>query len=98
MWWGCAGCADRRIHLATAHADQTNEMGAHLAFGCALVGNDSNRGRFSVELSLAAVLPSRPRSLRGGSAERPAKLAHWLNHGPSAHRRNNSDVDLRFGG
>src|ERR1700687_3674724 len=88
---GRAGGADCRIHLATAHADQTNEMGTHFTFHRAPARNDSNRGRFSMELSMAAALPSRPRALRSGSAESTAKLAHWLDHGPGIDHRDNSD-------
>ncbi len=97
VWTRRAGGADRGIHLATAPAAQTNEMGANLAFGRAPAGNDSNRRRFSLEFSLAAALPSRARNLRRGSAARATKLAHWFHHSPGIDRRNNSDVDLRPG-
>ena len=73
-------------------------MGAHFAFSRAPTRDDSNRGRFSVELSMATVLPSRNCALRRGSAERTAKLAHWVNNSPGTDRRDNSDVDLRHCG
>ena len=94
MWGGRAGGAYRRIHLATTHADQANEMGACFTFGCALARNDSDRECFSVELSMAAALPSRHRTLRRRSAESTAKLAYWVDSSPGTDRRDNSDVDL----
>src|SRR6266478_7534596 len=71
-----AGGVDRGIRLASAHDDPTNEMGAHPAFGCALTRNDSDRGRFSMELSMAAALPSRPRTLRCGSAPTASEITN----------------------
>src|SRR5437588_3803729 len=96
VWSGRAGGADRGIHLATTHTDQPNEMGARFTFGRALARNDSNRGRFSMELSMAAALPSPTRPLRRGSAESTAKLAHWVDSSLGTDRRDNSDVDLRY--
>ena len=98
MWSGRAGGADRGIYLATADADQTNEMGAHFTSGRAFTCNDSNRGRFSVELSMAAALSSRTRDLCRGSAECAAKLPHRFDNSSGTDRRDNSDVDLRPGG
>jgi len=95
---GRAGGADRGLHLATAPVDQANEMGARFTFGRAPARNDSNRGRFSVELSMAAALPSRTRYLCRGSAECAAKLPHWFDNSSGTDRRDNSDVDLRPGG
>src|SRR5213080_5004001 len=92
---GRAGGADRGLHLATAAADQANEMGARFTFGRAFALNDSNRGRSSLEFSLAAALPSRSRTLRCRSAAYPATLADWFDHGPFVDRRDDSDVDLR---
>ena len=94
-WSRRARGADRGFHLATAAADQANEMGARFTFGRAFALNDSNRGRSSLEFSLAAALPSRSRTLRCRSAAYPATLADWFDHGPFVDRRDDSDVDLR---
>ena len=95
VWLGWASRARCRIHLATAAADQANEMGARFTFGRAFALNDSNRGRSSLEFSLAAALPSRSRTLRCRSAAYPATLADWFDHGPFVDRRDDSDVVLR---
>src|SRR5260370_30481249 len=95
MWSGRAGGADCGVHLATAHAGKANEMGACFTFGRALARNDSNCGSFSLEFSLAAALPSSARTLRCGSAESTAKLAHWFGNSPGADRPDDSDVDRK---
>ena len=95
MWIDCTGGAHRRIHLATAHANQTNEMGSRFTLGRALVRDDSNCGRFSLELSMAAALPSRPRALCRGSAAAASTIADRFRFSPTAGRHDNSDVDLR---
>src|SRR5260370_12549617 len=94
VWISRACGADRRIHLATAHADPANEMGAHPAFGRALARNDSDGGRFSMELSMAAALPSRPRTLRCGSAATASEITNGLCIRPGADPRHRSDADL----
>src|SRR5437762_11501798 len=73
-------------------------MGAHFTSGRAFTCNDSNRGRFSVELSMAAPLPSRARYLCRGSPECPAKFSHWFDTGSGTDRRDNPELDLRPGG
>src|SRR5260370_14092721 len=98
VWISRAGCVDRRIHLATAHADPANEMGVHPAFGRALARNDSDRGRFSMELSMAAALPSRPRTLRCGSAATASEITNRLCIRPAADPCHRSDADLRHRG
>src|SRR6266480_3723859 len=93
---GRAGSADRGIYLATAAVAPTNEMGARFTSGRAPARNDSNRGRFSVELSMAAALPSRARTLRCRSAAYPATLAHWFDHGPLVDRRDQDRKSTRL--
>src|SRR5256885_658394 len=83
------GGVNRGIHLATAHVDQTNEMGARFTFGRALARNDSNRGRFSVEFSLVAAFSSRARTLRRRSSESTPKLTHGIDNSPGPDRRDN---------
>src|SRR2546423_12008087 len=94
----CTGRAHRWIHLATAHARATNEMGTPSTFACALTLNDSHGGNFSLELSLVAAFPSRPRALRGASATIAATIADRFCIGAAANRCHHSDVDLRNGG
>ena len=43
-------------------------MGARVAVDRAFAVHDSNRRSFSLEFSMAAIFPSRPRNLRGGGA------------------------------
>ena len=43
-------------------------MGARVAVDRAFAVHDSNRQSFSLEFSMAAIFPSRPRNLRGGGA------------------------------
>src|SRR5260370_40799256 len=75
MWTGCTGRSHRRIHLATAHADQATKMGADPSLACALTRDDSYGERLSLEFSVAAFLSSHSRDLRCGSAPCPAGLA-----------------------
>src|ERR1700737_4288504 len=51
-----------------------------------------------MELSMAAALPPRTRTLRRGSAESTAKLPHWVDTIPGTDRGDNSEVSFRFGG
>ncbi len=88
-----------RISLASANAYRSNQMGAHLAFNCALGLHDTNSRSVSVEFSVVAVFPSGSGDLCGGGFAPKAGVTDPGFSGPCARRFDRlGSIDLSDGG
>ena len=71
-------------------------MGIHSARAPALPVDDSDGRTVSMEFSLVAIFPSRPRALRRRNIAPTTTLTDGIHVGAAADRCHNSDVDLAY--